>query len=125
MILPRLLTTVALLATFAVPAAAGQGHSKLDASLRDSLARDCKGTKSVIIRTAPGAREALRNLLASQGRKVQGEFPALDAITAEVPCGDLHALANYSQAISLSDNANVSGHQLEGEAPAAEDPATT
>jgi serine protease AprX len=112
MTLGRLLTTVALVATFGVPAAAGQGHSKFDESLRESIAKGCKGTKSVIIRTQPGAREALRKSLAAQGRRVNGEFPALDAITVEVSCADLHALAGFGETASISDNANIHGHQL-------------
>ena len=96
MILARLLFSVSLVGAFAVPAAA-QGNSKLYDSLRESLARGCTGTKSVIIRTQPGAREALRNSLTAQGRKVKGEFPALDAITADVRCADLSALAGFMQ----------------------------
>jgi serine protease AprX len=95
-----------------VPAAAEPRNSKLDESLRQAIARGCSGTKSVIIRTTPGSREALRKSLAAQGRKVKGEFPALDAITAEVRCGDLKALASFSQTVSISDNARVEGHQL-------------
>ncbi len=113
--LPRFLTTVALIAIFGVPAAAGQGNSKLDKSLGDSIASGCEGTKSVIIRTTPGAREALRRSLTAQGRKVKGEFPALDAITADVSCADLTALAGFRETASVSDNANVHGHQLADE----------
>ena len=85
----------------------------------DSIARGCSGTKSVIIRTKPGAREALRKSLAAQGRRVKGEFPALDAITADVSCADLKALAGFRETASVSDNATVHGHQL-GDRPAAE-----
>ncbi len=88
------------------------GHSKLDDSLRGSIARGCSDTKSVIIRTKPGAREALRKSLAAQGRRVKGEFPALDAITADVSCADLNALAGFRETASISDNAKVHGHQL-------------
>src|SRR5687767_12821482 len=124
------LTTVALIATFAVPAAAGQRHAKLDESLNDSIARGCKGTKSVIIRTTPGAREALRKSLMAQGRRVKGEFPALDAITAELSCADLKAIAGFRETASVSDNAKIYGHQLgdllgETMDPIAEDPTTT
>ena len=113
--LARSLTTVALIAIFGVPAAAGQGHSKLDKSLGDWIASGCQGTKSVIIRTVPSAREALRKSLTAQGRKVKGEFPALDAITADVSCADLKALAGFRETASVSDNAKVHGHQLADE----------
>ena len=112
MTLPRILITAALIAACGVPAAAEQRNSKLDESLRQAIARGCSGTKSVIIRTAPGARETLRKSLAAQGRKVKGEFPALDAITAEVPCADLAILATFKQTLSISDNAKVHGHQF-------------
>jgi serine protease AprX len=118
----RFLSTVALVAVFAVPAAAGQGNSKLDNSLRQSLARGCSGTKSVIIRTKPGARESLRKSLMAQGRRVKDEFPALDAITVEVSCDDLKALAGFPETASISDDAKIHGHQLE---TIAESPTTT
>jgi serine protease AprX len=76
------------------------------------MRRGCTGTKSVIIRTVPGAREALRTSLMAQGRNVKGEFPALDAITADVSCADLTALAGFRETASVSDNARVQGHQL-------------
>jgi serine protease AprX len=106
--LPRLVCAVALVTTLGVGSAAGQ---RLDDSLRDSVARGCTGSKSVIIRTTPGAREALRNSLVSQGRRVKGEFPSLDAISADVRCDDLKLLASFGQTASVSDNATVHGHQ--------------
>src|SRR5688572_31864665 len=107
----RILTTVAIVASFGVPAAAEQRDSKLDDSLRGSIARGCSDTKSVIIRTKPGAREALRKSLAAQGRRVKGEFPALDAITVDVSCADLTALEGFRETASISDDAKVHGHQ--------------
>ena len=88
--------------------------SKFDDSLRGSIASGCTGTKSVIIRTKPGSRETLRKSLMAQGRRVKGEFPGLDAITAEVSCADLDALAAFRETASISDNAKVHGHQLDG-----------
>ena len=49
-----------------------------------------------------GAREALRKSLAAQGRKVRGEFPALDAISVDVSCADLTAPATYSVETDVS-----------------------
>ena len=66
----------------------------------------------MIIRTQPGAREAVRNSLVAQGREVKGEFPALDAIIAEVRCADLTVIAGFTQTASVSANAKVHGHQL-------------
>jgi hypothetical protein len=82
-----------IVASFGATAAAGQG---LDDSLRGSVARGCAGSQSVIIRTKPGARETMRKSLVVQGRRVNGEFPTLDAITAQVSCADLKALAGFS-----------------------------
>jgi serine protease AprX len=102
----------------------GQSRSeaKFDESLRKSMKHGCSGTKSVIIRTTPGAREALSKSLLSQGRRVKGEFPALDAITADVSCADLKALAGFKETASISDNAKIHGHQLGGVIP---EPPTT
>src|SRR5687767_2330924 len=101
--------------SFLVPgvAYAQSPNSKFDDSLRESIARGCAGTKSVIIRAKPGSREALRKSLMAQGRRVKGEFPALDAITADVSCADLDALAAFRETASISDNVKVHGHQLD------------
>ena len=104
-----------MIAIFGVQGASAQ---VLDDSLRDSAVRGCTGSKSVIIRTRPGAREALRKSLAAQGRRVKGEFPSLDAITAEVRCGDLHALAGFRETASVSDNATVQGAPVDLDAMA-------
>ena len=103
------------LTVFAAPGvtfAQAAPEAKLDDSLRESIARGCTGTKSVIIRTKPGERESLRKSLVAQGRRVKGEFPALDAITADVSCADLNALVRFGQTASISDNAKVHGHQF-------------
>ena len=124
MTLARLLT-VALVATFGAPAAAEPRHEKLDKSLRQTVERGCVGTKSVIIRTKPGYREALRNRSA-QGREVKGEFPALDAITADVRCEDLEGLGGFAgdrfdfgQRTRSRSSAERCGQQS-GDAPVAE-----
>src|SRR5688572_4501441 len=100
---------------FLIPgvASAQSQSSKFDDSLRELIANGCTGTKSVIIRTTPGSRETLRKSLLAQGRRVKGEFPALDAITAEVSCADLDALAAFRETASISDNVKVHGHQLD------------
>ena len=67
--------------------------AKLDESLRESVERGCVGTQPVIVRTKPGYRQALRDSLAAHGDVVKGEFPALDAVAADVHCDDLAALA--------------------------------
>ncbi|HKY22501.1 MAG TPA: S8 family serine peptidase, partial [Vicinamibacterales bacterium] len=107
----KLYVRLACLLAFFVTAAplAAQGRaSKLDKQLQ----RGCTGTRSVIIRTKPGFRESLRNSLNAQGRFVTGEFPALDAVTVEVPCSDLAVLARFGGTDSISDNASVNAHAL-------------
>jgi len=108
-VIPRVVSLSALLVALAVPAFADE---HLDASLLNTLERGCTGTQSVIIRTRPGERERMKKSLLSQGRRVKGEFPALDAIAAEVQCDDLKTLVRSGNAISVSDNAIVGGHQF-------------
>jgi serine protease AprX len=106
--------SIALMVTaLAAPLAAQTVNSKLDESLRAVLANGCTGSKSVIIRTTPGYREGLRKSLSDHGDVVKGEFPALDAVTAEVHCDDLRALAAFGSTKSISDNVGVDAHQTE------------
>jgi len=107
--IPRSVALAALLVTLAVPAFADE---HLDASLRKTLQRGCTGTQSVIIRTRPGEREKMKKSLVSQGRRVKGEFPALEAIAAEVECDDLKTLVRSGNAVSVSHNVKVNGHQF-------------
>jgi serine protease AprX len=100
------------LATVA-PLAAQPTASKLDKLLRDSISGGCTGTQAVIVRTKPGYREALRKSLTAHGDVVNGEFPALDAIAADVHCEDVHALAGFESTSSISTNARVHAHQLQ------------
>ncbi len=106
----RLLCAVAVLSFPTVVTARG---AKLDRSLRESVERGCAGAQSVIIRTTAGNREALRNALSSQGRRVKGEFPALDAIAADVSCADLEALSGFGGTSSISGNVSVETHQTD------------
>jgi serine protease AprX len=81
--------------------------AKLDESLRELVERGCSGYQSVIITTKPGSREALRASLIAHGDAVTGEFPALDAIAANVHCGDLSTLAAFATTRAVSSNAKV------------------
>src|SRR3954471_21527028 len=66
---------------------------KLDESLRQTIQQGCVGTRSVIVRTTPGYRQGLRDVLTHHGDVVNGEFPELEAVAAEVHCEDLATLA--------------------------------
>ena len=112
MTLARVLTVATLAATFGAPVSAEPRHAKLDRSLQQTVAGGCIGTQSVIIRTKPGFREALRNSLSSGGRAVKGEFPALNAITADVRCDDLVNLAGFLGTDSISRNHKITAQQF-------------
>jgi serine protease AprX len=105
---------LALILTALVPsmAAAQTGAPKLDESLRETVANGCVGTRPVIIRTKPGYREGLRASLQAHGDIVKGEFPALDALAAEVHCDDLTTLAGFSSTNSVSLNGPVGVQSL-------------
>src|SRR5687767_6386011 len=77
------------------PLTAQPTASKLDKLLRDSISTGCTGTRSVIVRTKPGYREDLRKSLTAHGDVVSSEFPALDAIAADVHCEDVYVLAGH------------------------------
>jgi len=102
-----------LVLAMAAPGAAQTPDSKLDESLRAAVRNGCVGTKSVIIRTKAGYREGLRKSLAAHGDVVNGEFPALDAVAAEIHCDDLQTLAAFGSTKSISDNVSINAHQLE------------
>jgi serine protease AprX len=86
--------------------------AKLDKPLRESVERGCTDTKSVIVRTEPGSREALRKTLESHGAAINGEFPALDAIVVNLNCEDLVVLDGFSSVRSISGNHRVHGQQF-------------
>ncbi len=113
----------AFLLALAIPALAfGQStDSKLDESLRESLAIGCVGTKPVIIRTKPGYREGLRASLVAHGDQVSGEFPALDALSAVIHCEDLTTLGSFDSTNSVSSNAPVGAQLADNEPTSAVD----
>src|SRR5580765_830186 len=99
-----------VLAALIIPSAAQAKPAstpKLDESLRETVDRGCIGTQQVIIRTKPGYRQGTRASLELAGDGVTGEFPALDAVVANVSCDHLDTLANFSSTDSVSSNARV------------------
>src|SRR6185503_11453378 len=112
--LKHTVTALAVTALF-VPAttyAQVASDAKLDESLRESLERGCTGTQPVIVRTKPGYRQGLRDSLSAHGDVVKGEFPALEAIAAEVHCEDLATIAGFVSTDSVSLNGPVSVQSL-------------
>src|SRR5919108_4021154 len=102
-------------AVLLLPAASyAQSYSspKLDESLRESLERGCVGLQPVIVSTKPCFRQALRDSLALHGDIVKGEFPAIEAIEADVHCEDLLTLAEFDSTVSVSSNGAVGVQSL-------------
>src|SRR5688500_6221930 len=92
---------------FVAPAYAQAPDPKLDESLRESISRGCAGMQPVIITVRPGFRQGVRDSLTAHGDVVRGEFPALNAIAADVHCSDLTALAALSSTSSISFNGPI------------------
>ena len=114
----RLTQTALVTACLVLPAHAQTPEAKLDESLRESIERGCVGAQPVIIRTKPGFRQGLRDSLASHGDVVKGEFPALDAVAADVHCDDLATLAGFESTDSVSLNGPVAVQSIVGDAQA-------
>ena len=103
-------TTAALVAVALLSDTAGAQTietAKLDESLRESVERGCHGRQEVIITVEPGYREALSLALSVHGDKVTGEFPAINAIAADIHCDDLVALAAFGSIRAVSTNAAI------------------
>ena len=92
--------------------------AKLDESLRELLERGCTGIQPVIVTTKPGYRQSLRDSLAAHGDVVKGEFPALEAIAADVHCQDLLTLAAFESTTAVSFNGPIAGQDLTADAQA-------
>ena len=108
----RFLTVVALVAMFAAPLL--PNHGAASSTIRSVNRSHADAQAPNPLSFAPNQATARRcvNHLA-QGRRVKSEFPALDAITAEISCADLKALAGFRETASVSDNARIHGHQLD------------
>jgi hypothetical protein len=73
---------------------------KLDTNLQQIVQEGCSGgSQEVIIRARPGYRQGLGDALKAHGDKVTAEFTSIDAVTAEVHCDDIAALAEMSKAV--------------------------
>ena len=111
----------ALVLTFATilaptpAAAAGQGAlKKLDRAL--NAARD-KGTTSqlsVIVRTAPGQRAAVRDRIKAKGGILEAELTSIDALTMRVLPSQFEAMAADPAIKSVSINGAVSAFAAPG-----------
>jgi serine protease AprX len=98
-----------LVLLLAVPVAAqpgNPGQGKIDLALLESLAAGCS-TEPVIIRTRPGFRPGLAQVLKDQRGVVTIEHPSIDAVTAELPCEDFATLESFDEILSISMDAAV------------------
>ena len=102
------ITAVALATTERVTSAASARRAaRLDATLRERVARDTQTPQRVIIRVQPGNRAALRKSLEAHGDLVLAEHESIDAITAVVHGDDLGSLADADHTLSIAADAVV------------------
>lgn len=88
---------------------ADDDHVKLDRALREAV-RKGSASERVIIRTKPGFREGLRQVLQAHGDEIENDHPSIDALTAQVHGADLAALASDPAVESVSVDAVVTAH---------------
>ena len=100
----RLLTAALLLVGLPVAAQGQEPEAKLDRALRGARGAE---SQRVIIRTKPGARAAVREVLKKRGKAVQAEHPSIEALTVEVLGAELAALAARPDVESLALDAEV------------------
>ena len=81
--------------------------ARLDATLRELVARGTDAPQRVIIRVRPGNRDALRKSLIAHGDQVLVDHPSIDAITAVVHGSDLGTLADADHTLSIASDAIV------------------
>src|SRR4051794_6490296 len=94
----------------AAPAmAAGQGAlKKLDRALNASRQKGSTTPVSVIVRTIPGQRAAVRDRLKAAGGVIQADVAALDAVTVTLSPTQFDAMASDMAIKSVSINSPVS-----------------
>ena len=110
---PVLATTLALiLISLWLPGtASGAGLGalkKLDRALNATRDSGSIAPLSVIVRTAPGQRAAVRDRLKARGAVIEVEYAPLDALTMRVSPGEFDAMAADQGIASMSVNAPVS-----------------
>ena len=105
-------------ATLLVPgtaSAAGQGAlKKLDRALNAARAKGTTTALSVIVRTTPGQRAAVRDRLKAQGGVLESEHPSLDAFTMRVLPSQFDAMSIDPAVNSVSINSSVSSFGAPG-----------
>jgi serine protease AprX len=85
-----------------------QHLKKLDGLLRSDVDRQAGGARRVLIRTTD--KEALKQLLASQGVELLPDLDENDTLNVVVPAESLEALAKSSKVLGISADAVVRPH---------------
>src|SRR5690348_569938 len=112
-----LATALALLVVLDNPSHAqglkvAQHLKKLDGLLRVDVDQQAGGARRVLIRTTAADKDALRQLLASQGNQVLANLGEGDTLNVVVPAESLEALAKSGKVLGISADAVVRPHGL-------------
>src|SRR5438552_6285302 len=110
-----LLATATAIATLtAAPGASTPGQrGKHDAAVHDLLQSGGAGRVRVIVRAAPGQRDALRDHLRGVSQNaIQAEHRFIDAFTVELPLPAVAALESRPFVASISLDAPMKSHQI-------------
>ena len=89
-----------------------QHLKKLDGLLRVDVDQQAGGARRVLIRTTAADKDALRQLLASQGNQVLADLDEGDTLNVVVPAESLEALAKSGKVLGISADAVVRPHGL-------------
>ena len=120
--LSRFVHIAAMLTAVYPKAVWGQTHGpKLDESLQALVDHGCRGTHSVIVRTADGYRGGLVASFKAHGNTVHEEFTSINAVSADVSCDDVRQLASFDSVNSISTDAAIAAQSVskaEGQAAA-------
>jgi len=108
----RTLSLPAVLLALASPVFA-QNSAKIDEELTRSVKAGCT-TEKVIITTRPGYRAGLADSLQRHGDRVKFQPVSIDAVSAEIHCGDIETLSGFSSVRAISKDAEVRADGLAG-----------
>jgi len=89
-----------------------QHLKKLDGLLRLDVDQQAGGARRVLIRTTAADKEALRQLLASQGNAILPDLDGDNTLNVVVPAESLEALAKSGKVLGISADAVVRPHGL-------------
>ena len=105
-----------------VPIEAQPRRAKLDMAVARAAANEA-GTQPIIVRVAPGARAAVKDLLTAGGYRVKGEHASIDGLAADLPAAAVLELANNPDILSISSDAIVTptGRFQKGSGPSQSD----